>query len=151
MSLPARPSSRIAVAAGVFLIIGVVGAGCGAESTSESAPATSSASPSESSDSTASETPSESPSSSTATTIDITITATDVDPSGEQLKVQAGEPITLRITAETAGELHVHSSPEQEIQYAAGTTEKTLVLEQPGLVDVEDHGLDKLIVKLEVR
>jgi hypothetical protein len=27
----------------------------------------------------------------------------------------------------------------------------TLTIDQPGIVDVEDHGLDKLIVQLEVK
>ncbi len=143
MFSPVRPLSRFVAATGAVLIISATGAGCGAESDPGTATAPSSASAS------ATESPTES--ASAATTIDITITATDVDPSGEQLEVQAGMPITLRITAESAGELHVHSSPEQEIEYAAGTTEQTLMLERPGIVDVEDHGLDKLIVKLEVR
>ena len=150
MLTPARPLSRLAAAAGAVLILGVLGAGCGAESTPEQAPSETST-PSEATSETPSATPTESPSTSAGTTIDITITATDVEPSGEQLDVQAGIPITLRITAEQAGELHVHSSPEQEITYDAGTSEKTLLLDQPGIVDVEDHGLDKLIVKLEVR
>ena len=45
----------------------------------------------------------------------------------------------------------MHSSPEQEIEYGAGTTDKTLTIEQPGVVDVESHHLDQLIVQLEVR
>ena len=45
----------------------------------------------------------------------------------------------------------MHSSPEQEIEYAAGTTDKTLTIDQPGVVDVESHHLEKLIVQLEVR
>ena len=45
----------------------------------------------------------------------------------------------------------MHSSPEQEIEYSAGTTDKTLTLDQPGVVEVESHSLDKLILQLEVR
>ena len=53
--------------------------------------------------------------------------------------------------ADKAGEIHVHSSPEQELQYAAGTTDKTITLDQPGVVEMESHTLDKLIAQLEVR
>jgi hypothetical protein len=88
--------------------------------------------------------------SSGATTIDITIKGGTVKPSGSQVKVRKGKPVTLHIVADKAGELHVHSSPEQHIEFAAGTTDKTLTLDQPGVVDVEDHDLDKLIVQLEV-
>ena len=45
-------------------------------------------------------------------------------PRGAKEQVKAGEPITLHIEADSAGELHVHSSPEQEIEYPAGTTEQ---------------------------
>ena len=66
-------------------------------------------------------------------------------------KIKAGKPLKLHITADKPGEIHVHSSPEQEIEYDAGTTDKTLTIDQPGVVDVESHSLDKLIVQLEVR
>jgi len=85
------------------------------------------------------------------TTIDITIKGGTVNPDGTQVKVKAGQPVTLHITADTAGELHVHSSPEQHIEYAAGTTDKTITLDQPGVVDIEDHALNKLVVQLQVR
>src|SRR5207342_1811344 len=54
-------------------------------------------------------------------------------------------PLKLHITADKAGEIHVHSSPEQHIEYTAGTTDKTLTIDQPGVIDVESHSLDKPI------
>jgi uncharacterized lipoprotein YehR (DUF1307 family) len=84
-------------------------------------------------------------------TIDVTFKGDSVDPQGAKVKVKAGEPVKLHITADKPGEIHVHSSPEQEIKYASGTTDKTLKLDQPGVVEVESHSLDKLIVQLEVR
>ena len=89
--------------------------------------------------------------SSGATTIDITFKGDTVEPQGTKVEVKAGQPITLHITADKGGEIHVHSSPEQEIEYDAGTTDKTLTIEQPGVVDVESHTLEKLILQLEVR
>lgn len=88
--------------------------------------------------------------SSGATTIDITLKGGTVKPSGSAVKVQKGKPITLHIVADKAGELHVHSSPEQHVEFKAGTTDKTLTFDQPGVIDIEDHALDKLIVQLEV-
>ena len=85
------------------------------------------------------------------TTIDITFSGGKVDPDGVQVKVKAGEPINFRVQADQPGELHVHSSPEHEIAYRAGTTRKTITIEQPGLVDVESHDPERLVVKLEVR
>ncbi len=93
---------------------------------------------------------SESPDSSGSMTIDITLKGDTVKPSGSKVEVKAGKPINLHIVADKAGELHVHSSPEQHIEFKAGTTDKTLTIDQPGVVDVEDHALDKLIVQLQV-
>ena len=84
-------------------------------------------------------------------TIDITFKGDTVDPEGAKVEVKAGDPVQLHITADEPGEIHVHSSPEQEIEYPSGTTEKTLDLDQPGVVQVESHSLDKLILQLEVR
>lgn len=85
------------------------------------------------------------------TTIDITFKGDEVDPSGVERRVQAGKAFTLHIVADQPGELHIHSSPEQELVYPAGTTDKTLTIDQPGIVEVESHDLDQLIVQLEVR
>ena len=87
----------------------------------------------------------------TGTTIEITFEGDKVEPNGVERKVQAGQPFTLHIVADQPGELHIHSSPEQELVYPAGTTDKTLTIDQPGIVEVESHDLDRVIVQLEVR
>lgn len=87
----------------------------------------------------------------TGTTINITFKGDAVDPNGVEKKVKAGEPITLHIVADKPGELHIHSSPEQELEYPAGTTDKVITIDQPGVVEMESHNLDQLIVQLEVR
>lgn len=87
----------------------------------------------------------------TGTTVKISVTDTSVDPSGTRVQVKKGEPVTLLITATVAGELHVHSSPEEHVEFPKGTSAASITLKQPGVVDVEDHKLNKLIVQLEVR
>ncbi len=72
-------------------------------------------------------------------------------PNGDRVDVKAGEPVTLNVTADAAGEIHVHSNPEQELEYDAGETTLTLTIDQPGIVEVESHDLDKVIVQLEVQ
>ena len=89
--------------------------------------------------------------SSSTPTLRITFKGDTVTPQGKSMEVKAGKPLKLHITADKPGEIHVHSSPEQEIEYGAGTTDKTITIEQPGVVDVESHDLDQLIVQLEVR
>lgn len=84
------------------------------------------------------------------TTIDITIKNGKVTPHGDRVKAKLGQPVTLNIDADTAGEIHVHATPEQEIKFEKGTSTKKLTIDQPGIVDVEDHALDQVIVQLEV-
>ena len=84
------------------------------------------------------------------TTVQITIKGGKVTPNGDRVKAKVGEPITLKIDADTAGEIHVHSTPEQEIPFTRGSSTQQLTIEKPGIVDVEDHQLDTVIVQLEV-
>jgi hypothetical protein len=83
-------------------------------------------------------------------TIDITVKDGEVTPHGDRVKAKVGQPVTLNIDADTSGEIHVHSSPEQEIEFDKGTSTKELTIDQPGIVDVEDHALEQVIVQLEV-
>jgi hypothetical protein len=83
-------------------------------------------------------------------TIDVTINGGSVSPNGDRIKVGVGQQIILRIDADKAGEIHVHSTPEQHIEYPAGKSTEKLAIDQPGIVDVESHALDKTIVQLEV-
>jgi hypothetical protein len=89
--------------------------------------------------------------SATPTSVDITIKDGTVSPRGDRVEARVGEPVLLHIDADVDGELHVHSTPEQEIEFAAGTSTKRLTVEKPGIVAVEDHRLDQVIVQLEVR
>ncbi|MGN6131138.1 MAG: hypothetical protein ACTHOK_12435 [Nocardioidaceae bacterium] len=83
-------------------------------------------------------------------TISITFKGDSVTPNGDRVKVQLGKPVVLKITADKAGEIHVHSTPEQEISYPAGSSTEKVTIDKPGVVDVESHALDKTIVQLQV-
>jgi len=85
-----------------------------------------------------------------STSIDIEFSHGSVTPKGERVEVKAGEPVKLVVKADEAGELHVHSTPEKELPYGAGTTTLTLMIDQPGVVDVESHDLEVVVVQLEV-
>ena len=84
------------------------------------------------------------------TTVDITIKDGKVTPNGDRVQAKVGEPVTLKIDADVAGEIHVHSSPEQEIEFPKGSSTKKLTIEKPGIIDVEDHALEQVIVQLQV-
>lgn len=84
------------------------------------------------------------------TTIEITFSGDSVSPNGERVQVEAGEEIELVVKADEPGGLHVHSNPEQELEYGAGTTNLTLTIDEPGVVEVEAHELEVIVVQLEV-
>lgn len=85
--------------------------------------------------------------------IAITIHGSGTSPNGTDIDVRVGQPIELDVTADKPGEIHVHSSPqEQEFEYPQGTsTFHVTPIQAPGLVIVESHTLDKVLFKLQVR
>ena len=72
-------------------------------------------------------------------------------PNGERVELGVDQTLVLTIEADEAGELHVHSTPEQEISYDAGTSEHEIVIDRPGVVEVESHEPDVILLQLEVR
>jgi hypothetical protein len=83
--------------------------------------------------------------------IAISITGDSVTPNGQQYDVAVGQRVELDVTADKPGEIHVHSSPEQEFHYDAGSSTLALKpIEAPGVVTVESHTLEKTILKLKV-
>lgn len=113
------------------------------EPTSTSPSATPSAEPESSS-------PSETPDEAGAA-VTVTRQAGKFDPNGERLDLDVGQTLAVTITADVAGELHVHSTPEQTIAYDKGTSEHEITIDRPGLVEVENHEPAVVVLQLEVR
>ena len=72
-------------------------------------------------------------------------------PNGERVELGVDQTLVLRIEADEPGELHVHSTPEQDISYEAGTSEHEITIDRPGVVEVESHDPDVIVLQLEVR
>ena len=84
--------------------------------------------------------------------VEINFSGDSVDPHGSQIDVPVGHRVELDVTADAAGEIHVHSDPEQSAAYGVGTTRISLgAFEIPGQYEVESHTLGKTIVTLEVK
>ena len=86
--------------------------------------------------------------------IDITFDGNDVTPNGTDIDVKVGQRIELDVTADKPGEIHVHSSPEeQEFSYEAGADQVFDLdpIPAPGQVTVESHTLDKVLFVLVAR
>ena len=86
-----------------------------------------------------------------AKVIGVTIEHDSVSPAGDKVEIERNQPVVLEIDAADEGELHVHSTPEMHIEFPKGKSQVQFKIDQPGVVDVEDHHLDKLIVQLEVK
>lgn len=84
------------------------------------------------------------------TVVTITIEGGEISPNGKRIEVERDEAVTLDITSDRAGELHVHGKPEQYVEFEAGTSTHELTISAPGVVDVEDHETGIVIVQLEV-
>lgn len=84
-------------------------------------------------------------------TVTITEIAGSISASSDLVKADTGQPITFVVTSDVADEIHVHSEPEHEFEVKPGGAEKfTFTVTTPGTVEVESHGLDKTILKLEI-
>jgi hypothetical protein len=85
--------------------------------------------------------------------IAITFHGSDVTPNGSDIDVKVGQPIEFDVTADKPGEIHVHSSPqEQEFEYRAGSsTFEVKPIPAPTQVTVESHTLGKTLFALVAR
>jgi glucose/arabinose dehydrogenase len=138
---PTRSSARIAASALVLLAL----TGCGQESADPAEPETSSSpdptttTSQEPSPSTSAKPRAKREQSPDEVRVEVTVQGDVVSPNAEVLEVEVGEPITLAITSDRPGELHIHSSPEQYVEFPAGRTTESFAVERPGSVEVEEH------------
>ena len=130
--MPGRALTRLAP---VVLVLAAGLTGCGG-SDGEADPPASSQSPSTDGDSVA---------------VTVTREGDSFTPNGERVELGVDQTLVLSIDADEAGELHVHSTPEQEISYEEGASEHEITIDRPGVVEVESHDPDVIVMQLEVR
>jgi hypothetical protein len=80
----------------------------------------------------------------------VTISGDDVGPNAETIEVPAGEPLTIWISSDRPGQLHVHSKPEQFVDFAEGASTHELVVETPGTVEIEEHDTSAVVAQVRV-
>lgn len=97
------------------------------------------------------QTPTPTPSQVTGPELVVTIKGDQVKPNSQEIDLEVGETLIIRFDTDRGGELHVHSTPEQFVEFEAGTSMKKLVIEAPGVVEVEEHDTSHVVASLEVR
>jgi hypothetical protein len=85
--------------------------------------------------------------SSDATTVEVTIKGDSVEPVGKKVDIGVGGTITVKVDSDRAGELHVHSTPEQTFDFEAGTSSYDVTLDKPGTVDIEEHVSETVLIR----
>jgi hypothetical protein len=150
---PARFATRVAGLA----LTAVALTACGGEADEPEAAPTdspSTAAPSESPSETPSKKPSKKPSKNAepaGVTAEVTIKGGSVTPVAQSVEAGVGEKVTLEITSDRAGELHVHATPEQYQQFDQGRSTVEMVFDKPGAVDVEEHESGALVLRVLVQ
>lgn len=84
-------------------------------------------------------------------TLAVQVSGSQVSPSGRAISMSVGDVLTVQVTSDRAGELHVHSSPEQYVDFKAGETRRDIAVDKPGQVDIEEHETGALVARLLVR
>lgn len=135
------------VPAVVALVLMATLAACGGES-ADDAPSTGTSS---SSNETEADAGSDTGSDGDSVALTITREGDVFTPNGERVELEVDQTLVLTLTSDEAGEMHVHSTPEQEIAYDAGTSEHEITIDRPGVVEVESHDPDVVVLQLEVR
>jgi hypothetical protein len=86
-----------------------------------------------------------------APTVEVRIDTERVTPNADQVDLSVGESLTFEIVSDRAGELHVHSKPEQYLEFNEGRTQSQVSIETPGSVKVEEHETGAVVAIVEVR
>lgn len=147
-------ASRVHAHAAAALLSMTLLVGCGSSSDDPDPVTPSTATPTESTSSTSSgqpDSPDATQSPDRAPRVDVTIQGDQVSPNSEEVDLARGETMTFVVTSDRAGEMHVHAKPEQYLEFGVGTTRLDLVIDTPGVVEVEDHETGNVVALIEVR
>lgn len=156
-----QPRSTLLAAALASALVMSMSA-CAGPADEESSPVTESSSPTStptpsettSPDSASSEptpTPSTTPTAPAGPTITIEISGDKVTPNAKEIDLRTGEPLLMTITSDRPGQLHVHSKPEQYVDFKAGTSQQELVIKTPGVVEAEEHDTSAVVAVITVK
>jgi hypothetical protein len=126
-------------------------AGCADDPTDAPPPDQAASSPSESATPSEKESAEPKPEEPEGPVLEIAIDGEAVSPNSQRIELGRGEPLVIDFRSDRAGELHVHANPEQFVEFPAGSSTRELVIEIPGVVEVEEHESGAVVAQLEVQ
>ncbi len=126
-------------------------AGCADDPTDASPPDQAAPSPSETATSSEKESAKPKPEEPESPVLEVAIDGEDVSPNSQRMELARGEPLVIEFRSDRAGELHVHAKPEQFVEFPAGSSTRELVIDVPGVVEVEEHETGAVVAQLEVQ
>jgi ABC-type glycerol-3-phosphate transport system substrate-binding protein len=84
--------------------------------------------------------------------IKVTIANGNVTPTNEQLQSKVNQPIIVKIDSDAADELHAHSTPDHTFKVEAKPNQSfQFTPSVPGKVEIELHGLNRVIATVDVQ
>jgi hypothetical protein len=125
--------------------------GCADDPTDASPPDQAAPSPSETASSSEKKSAKPKPEEPEGPVLEVAIDGAGVSPNSQRIELARGEPLVIEFRSDRAGELHVHAKPEQFVQFPAGSSTRELVIDVPGLVEVEEHETGAVVAQLEVQ
>lgn len=82
--------------------------------------------------------------------IDVSVAGGSVTGPGSRVEAALGEDLVIRVTSDTADEVHVHGYDERAEVPAGGTVEIPFTADIPGGFEVELEGTGQLLFQLRV-
>lgn len=84
-------------------------------------------------------------------TVQVRIIGERVTPNAEEVALSVGDRLVFEIVSDRPGKLHVHSKPEQYVEFGEGSTRAEISIKTPGSVEVEEHDTSAVVAIVEVR
>ena len=95
--------------------------------------------------------PTASPTGQRATRVEVTVTDGKVRPAPHRIKLDTGDTVVLRVTADVSDEVHVHGVDKSKDLSPGRSVVVRFVVDQPGLFEVELENDGLQLLQLEVR
>ena len=82
--------------------------------------------------------------------INVTVKGNDITPNGDRVDAKVGEPVTINVTTTATASCTCTPRPSRSWTYSKGKTTLHVTVDTPGVVDIEDHIADVVVVQLQV-